>query len=221
MVSLVKVIMWELCQRFFSSVFSICKVKGYIHGNVSFTNYASGIPDCSKLVVNRKNDNDVKICSHDVIIKFFDVILYLLSSLVTGPSFMSRSSLVLESWQFSSIGDWPEIRKSKIPPSEFCPISGDWSKLGIPNLARMALRKCYWILQNTRVTAFTVSKLLRENQQWGKISPPPPPSRIRLRHRPTKWSNTQKQFVGKGRKIVLVCFMMAHNCHGNNKKKHS
>ena len=174
MVSLLKVIMWELCQRFFSSVFSICKVKGYIHGNVSFTNYASGIPDCSKLVVNRKNDNDVKICSHDVIIKFFDVILYLLSSLVTGPSFMSRSSLVLESWQFSSIGDWPENRKSKIPPSEFCPISGDWSKLGIPNLARMALRKCYWILQNTRVTAFTVSKLLRENQQWGKIIPPLP-----------------------------------------------
>ena len=55
---------------------------------------------------------------------FFDVVLFLLSGLVTGPSFMSISSLVLELWQFSFIRDWPEIRKSEIPPSEFCPISG-------------------------------------------------------------------------------------------------
>ena len=36
---------------------------------------------------------------------FFDVILFLLSSLVNGPSFMSISSLVLELWQFSFIID--------------------------------------------------------------------------------------------------------------------
>ena len=65
---------------------------------------------------------------------FFDVVLFLLSSLVTGPSFMSISSLVLELWQFSFIRDWPEIRKSEIPPSEFCPISGYWDELWIPNL---------------------------------------------------------------------------------------
>ena len=29
------------------------------------------------------------------------------------------------------------------------------------------------MLQNTRVTAFTVSELLRENQQGEKITPPP------------------------------------------------
>ena len=34
---------------------------------------------------------------------FFDVVLFLLSSLVTGPNFMSISSLVLELWQFSFI----------------------------------------------------------------------------------------------------------------------
>ena len=111
---------------------------------------------------------------------FFDVVLFLLSSLVTGPSFMSISSLVLELWQFSFIRDWPEIWKSEIPPSEFCPISGDWGKLEIPNLARMFLMKCYWMLKNARVTAFTVSELLRENQQAGmggagvKSSPPSP-----------------------------------------------
>ena len=104
---------------------------------------------------------------------FFDVVLFLLSSLVTGPSFMSISSLVLELWQFSFISDWPEIRKSEIPPSEFCPISGDWGKLWIPNLARMSPIKYYWMLQNSRVTALIVFELLRENQLGGgvKLSP--------------------------------------------------
>ena len=109
---------------------------------------------------------------------FFDVILFLLSSLVTGPSFMSISSLVLELWQFSFIRDWPEIRKSEIPPSEFCPISGDWDELWIANLARMSLIECYWMLQNSRVTAFTgftVFELLMENQLGGKITPLTPP----------------------------------------------
>ena len=96
---------------------------------------------------------------------FFDVVLFFLLSLVTGPSFMSISSLVLELWQFSFIRDWPEIRKSEIPLSEFCPISGDWGSLGIPNLAGMFLMKCYWMVQNARVTSFTVSELLRLNQQ--------------------------------------------------------
>ena len=102
--------------------------------------------------------------------KFFEVVLFLLSSLDPGPSFMSTSSLVLELWQFPFIRDWPEILKLEIPPSEFCPISGDWDELGIPNSTRSFLRKCYWMLQNTRVTAVTVSELLRENQQGGKIT---------------------------------------------------
>ena len=33
----------------------------------------------------------------------------------------------------------------------------------------MYLIKCYWILQNARVTAFTISELLRENQKGGKV----------------------------------------------------
>ena len=49
----------------------------------------------------------------------------------------------------------------ELPPSEFCPISADWGELGIPNLGRMSLIKCCWMLQNSRVTAFTVSELLR------------------------------------------------------------
>ena len=55
---------------------------------------------------------------------FFDVNMFLLSSLVTYPGFMSVSLLVLELWQISFIGNWPEIWSLEIPPFEFCPISG-------------------------------------------------------------------------------------------------
>ena len=110
--------------------------------------------------------------------KFFDVVLFLLSSLVTGPSFMSISSLVQELWQFLFIRDWPEIRKSEIPPSEFCPISEEWSKLEIPNLTQRSLMKCYWMLKIARFTAFTVSELLRENQQ-GEVKWPPTQIRVK------------------------------------------
>ena len=69
---------------------------------------------------------------------FFDVVFFLLSSLVTGPSFMSISSRVLELWQLPFIRDWPEIRKSEVPPPEFCSIFQNWVKLGIPNLPQMS-----------------------------------------------------------------------------------
>ena len=105
----------------FSSVFSYCKKKVTISENITFADSVSRIrpQDCSKLAKNPKNDNDVTIFWHDVIVKFFGVLLFLLSILVTGPSFMSISWLVLELWQFSFIWDWPEIRKSEILPSEF------------------------------------------------------------------------------------------------------
>ena len=97
---------------------------------------------------------------------FFDVVWFLLSSLVAGSSLMSISSLVLELWQFSFIRDWREICKSEIHPSEFCPISRDWGQLWIPNLARMSLIEYYWMLQNSMVTAFTIFELFSENN-WG------------------------------------------------------
>ena len=68
--------------------------------------------------------------------------------------------LVLELWQFLYIKGWPDIQKSEIPSSEFCPISGDWTELGIsgdwtelgkPTLVGMSLIKCYWMLQNVEL----------------------------------------------------------------------
>ena len=112
------------------------KYKVTINENVSLTDYASGMRllDSFKLVINRKYYNDVTNYWHGFIIKFFDVILFLLSSSVTSPSFISISSLDLELWQFSFISDWPEIWKLEITQSEFFPMSGEWGELLIQNL---------------------------------------------------------------------------------------
>ena len=40
------------------------------------------------LYINQKNDN-VAICQHDIITKFFPVTMFLLPNLITGPGFMS------------------------------------------------------------------------------------------------------------------------------------
>ena len=84
---------YENCVRNFLVLFS-----DFV--NVSFKDYACGIrlSDCSKLDINWKKDSDVTIFQHDAIVKFFNIILFLLSCLVTVSSFMSTSSLVLESW---------------------------------------------------------------------------------------------------------------------------
>ena len=87
------------CSFQLRALFSVfVQKKVTINDNVIFTDSASGIQllDSSKLAINWKNDNEVTICRHDVIVKFLDVVLLLLSSLVTGPSFMSQSSVVLE-----------------------------------------------------------------------------------------------------------------------------
>ena len=63
-------------------------------------------------------------------------------------------------------------------------ISGDWNEQGLPNLARTFLIKCYGILQNARITAFTVSELLRGNQLaggGGKFTPLPA-TQIRVKY---------------------------------------
>ena len=66
-------------------------------------------PASGMLQIGRKLEkgNGVTISRHDNFI-FLEVVLFLLSSLVTGPSFMSISSLVLKLCQFLFIRDSPE-----------------------------------------------------------------------------------------------------------------
>ena len=123
---------------------SLVTQKSTVNENINFADSASGIqpPDLSKLAKNPKNDNDVITFRHDVIVNFSDVVLFLLSSLVNGLSFVSISSLVLELWLFSFIRDGPEIRKSETLPSEFFPIYVDWDELWIcPTECKYAFEK--------------------------------------------------------------------------------
>ena len=108
---------------------------------------------------------------HEVIVKFFWLCFFCLVkfsywskfhvNIITGSGVMT----------IFFIRDSPEIRKSEKLSPDFCPISGDWGEWRIPNLAGTSLIKCYWILQNAKVTAFTVSELLTEKQQGVKLRP--------------------------------------------------
>ena len=160
---------------FFCKKINVFKIT--IKGKTRFTDYAFGIwlLDCSKLAMNCKNGNDFTVLWHDVNVNFFDVVS--LFKFSYWSKFHVNIITYFGVMTISFYMDWPEIQRSEIAPSEICPISGDWRKLQIPNLARTSLIKCYWMLQNARVTAFIVAELLRENQQGGKITP----SQIRVK----------------------------------------
>ena len=72
-IPLLKAIVQKLCYIFLVLFSVFVRWKVTLNENVCFTDYASRIwlPDCSKLVINWKNSNDVPIFRHDVIIKFF------------------------------------------------------------------------------------------------------------------------------------------------------
>ena len=93
-----------------------------------------GLPHCCKLAANRKNDNDVTIPDMTSS-SIFWCRFFLLLSLVTGPSFISKSSRVLELWQFffykgltrnseirnTPVWVWPNIwRLGPVRDTKFC-----------------------------------------------------------------------------------------------------
>ena len=141
---------------------SISEIKGYYWWKYSFVDHAPGIwlPHGCKLAINWEKDNDVKIFWYYDIVSSFrrwcvSLVLFSywskfhVSCLVTGPSFMSISWLVLELWEFLFIQYWAEIWKWEILPSE------------IPNL---------WILVKVRDTEFGTNvsnkKLLNAGQDY-------------------------------------------------------
>ena len=104
---------------------------------------------------------------------FFHVVLFFISSLITGPSFMTISSLVLELLQFSFIMDWPEIRKSEISLSEFCPISGDWG-------TNVSNRK---LLNAGKFQGYSFYRfwVIKGKPTWGEVKLHPSPPRLGLK----------------------------------------
>ena len=113
--------------------------------NVRFTDCASGIrlPDYCKLAINYKNYNDVTICWHDVMAKFFWRCFVSLVKFSYWSKFhinIVTCSGVMTIFFYKELTRNPE---SEITPSEFCAISEDWGELRIPNLAQMFLIRCY------------------------------------------------------------------------------
>ena len=171
----------ESCVRDFLVLFSgFVRQKGTNTENITFADSGIRPPGCSKLAKNPKNEKVVTIFWNDVIAKLFWRSFVSLVKFSYWSKFHVNISTGSGIMTIFFIRDWPEIRKSEIPPSEFFPMSGDWAELWIPNLTQMSLIECYWMLQNSRVTAFTVLELLRENQLRGVKLPPPRLGLLRL-----------------------------------------
>ena len=98
-----------------------------------------------------ENDNDVKI---------FDVAVFVLSSLVTGASFTSVSLLVI-----TGSGTMAVFICKGLPRN---PEMGNATAWVLFNIWRLwGVRVTRLMLQIARFTVFTVSGLLRENQERG------------------------------------------------------
>ena len=160
------------------SVFVRLKVSFY--ENTSFTNYASGIrlPNCSRLAINWKNGNDGIIFWHYVIFKISWPYFISFVRFSYWSKFHVKIITCSGAMTIPFYNGLTRILKTEIPPSEFCQISWDWRELGLTKLVQMSLIQCYWMLQKVRVTAFTVSELLKRNQRRVKLPPFPllPPS---------------------------------------------
>ena len=133
-VRLLKAIMWELCWKFFSSVFSFCKIRGYCFPEFSrlcVRNPASGLLQIGQKSERWQWRHYLQTWRYDI---FFETVLFLLSSLVTGPNFMSISSLI---FVYKGLTRNPEI--------------GNTSVWVLPNI---------WRLGRIRDTKFVSSEVL-------------------------------------------------------------
>ena len=68
----------------------------------------------------------------------------------------------------------------------------------------MSIIECYWMLQNSRVTAFTVFELLRKNQ-LGEQSYPPPSTQNRINAHPS-------EFHEKDTRATSLSLFLCFNC---------
>ena len=108
-VVLLKAIVWELRP---SSVFSFCKIKGEIYWKCKF--YRLCVYNLAFELLQIGHKLEKWQCPHNFFdltssAIFFDIVLFLLLILVTGPSLMPMSSLILELWQFTYVRHWPKI----------------------------------------------------------------------------------------------------------------
>ena len=135
------------------------------------------LPECYILAKHWKNDDDITTCWHNVIVKFFWCCFVSLVKLSYWSKFYANIitfSGVMTIFFYKGLTRNPEIGNT---PVWVLPSIRRLGQVRDTRFGTNSLITCYWMLQNTRVTAFTVSELLMENQQGGLS----PPSRLGLR----------------------------------------
>ena len=124
-------------------------------------------PGCSKLDKNPKNDNDFRIFRHDVNVKFFWRFFVSLDNFSYWSTFhvnIITGSGIMTIFFYKELTRNPEIGNN---PVWVLPNFWRLGQVMSTKFGTMSLIECYWMLQNSRVAAFTVFDLLRENQLPG------------------------------------------------------
>ena len=125
------------------------------------------LPDSSKLAINWKNDNDVTIFQNDVIVKYFWRFFVSLFKFSYWSKF--HVNIITVSGVMTILFYKGLTRNSEIGNIPVWILPNIWrlgwvsdTKFGTNFSNKMLLNAT-----NARITAFTVSELLRENQQRG------------------------------------------------------
>ena len=144
------------------------------------------LPNWPKLALNPKYDNDVTVCWNDFIVEFFWRCRVPLVKFSYGPNFMSISSLVLKSWQFSISEIYQKSGNLKYSRLNFANI---WRlrKVRVTNFYMIASDKKSLNAAKCQGCSFycfcvIMGKLTRKGGGGRyKIAPPPPHTRTQIR----------------------------------------
>ena len=174
--------MRELCKRFFTSVFSFCKIKGYYQWKYKFYRLCVWNPAFGLLQIGRKlenvNSNDVIIFRPDVIVKYF---WYFFVSLVNLSYWSKFHDNIINCSGVMTISFNKGLTRNPEMGNTPVWISRYWDGQGIPNLTRTSLIKCYhcWF-----ITA---------KPTWGGVKFTSPPAHLphptQIRKMPIKKNN--------------------------------
>ena len=163
--------MWELCQRFLFLFLVFVRQKVTVTENITFADTVSGIqpPDCSKLAKNPKNDNDVTIFRHDVKFNFF------LSCFVSLVKFSYWSkfhvNIITGSGIMAIFFNKGLTRDPEIGNTPVWVLPNIW-RLGRVMHTAFGKNVSNRMLQNARLTAFTIFELLGGTNCVGGINLP-------------------------------------------------
>ena len=168
-------------------------------------------PNCSKLAKNPKNDNDVTISRHDVIVKIFWCGFASLVKFSYWSKFhvnIITCSGIMTIFFYTGLTRNPDIGNTPI-----WVLPNIWklgrvmdTKFGTNVSNRMLLNAakfqgysfhCFWVL-------------LRENQLGVKLPPPPHPSRLIRGHSNIDKTNQNINQMGNERVITSKCLENAH-----------